>query len=57
MHVGTIKLAIADSVGEQHRLDIVIYFVQKKRLAVKRGWRLIGGGLPGAYGISFDISN
>jgi len=40
---------LADGGGGQHRLYIVIYFVQKKNLAVSEGGGLAGGGLAGFY--------
>ena len=43
---------MADGGGGQDRLYIVIYFVQKKNLAVSEGGGLAGGGLEGFYCIS-----
>ena len=38
-----------DSRGGQHRFHIVIYSVQKKKVALSEGGSLSGGGLMGDY--------
>ena len=40
---------MADGGGGQDRLYIVIYSVQKKKLAVREGGGLSGGSLTGDY--------
>ena len=46
---------LADGGGGQHKLDIVIYSAQKKKLAVSEGGGLSGGGLTEDYYINREL--